>query len=116
MHTLEGDRKFYRNRVFSTCQVWVYEENREIVGMCAFREGWIDHLYLLPTHVGRKLGVSLVNKAKENHRFLQLMVFQRNTRAISFYERNGFRKVRETDGSTCEEKLPDALYEWRGQS
>lgn len=41
------------------------------------------------------------------------MVFQRNTRAISFYERNGFRMVKETDGATCEEKLPDALYEWR---
>ena len=116
LHTLEGDRKFFRNRVFSECQVWVYEDEREIVGFCAFREGWIDHLYLLPAHVGNKLGESLVKKAKESHPFLQLMVFQQNTRAISFYERNGFRKVRETDGSECEEKLPDALYEWSGHS
>ncbi|CUX11607.1 hypothetical protein AGR4B_Cc100229 [Agrobacterium tumefaciens str. CFBP 5621] len=36
--------------------------------------------------------------------------------ATSFYERHGFRKVRETDGSACEEKLPDALYEWRRQT
>ena len=113
LHTLEGDKKFYRNVVFSECRVWVYQEKQELVGFCAFREDWIDHLYLLPAHVGKSLGESLVNKAKESHPFLQLMVFQRNTRAISFYKRNGFQKVKETDGSTCEEKLPDALYEWR---
>ncbi len=114
LHTLEGDKKFYRNRVFPECQVWVFEDEQELVGFCAFREGWVDHLYLLPSHVGKTLGEALLNKAKENHRFLQLMVFQRNTRAISFYERNGFRKIKETDGSACEEKLPDALYEWHG--
>lgn len=113
LHTLEGDKKFYRNSVFSECQVWVFEEKQVLVGFCAFKQGWVDHLYLLPTHVGMTLGESLLNKAKESHQFLQLWVFQRNTRAISFYERNGFQKIRETDGSTCEEKLPDALYEWR---
>jgi RimJ/RimL family protein N-acetyltransferase len=44
---------------------------------------------------------------------LQLWVFQRNTRAIRFYEHNGFQKVKETDGALNEEKLPDAMFEWR---
>jgi len=113
LHTLEEDKSFYRNRVFPECQVWVYEDKQDLVGFCAFKEGWVDHLYLLPTHVGNTLGESLLNKAKENHPFLQLWVFQRNTRAISFYERNGFQKIKETDGSKCEEMLPDALFEWR---
>ncbi|MGB5560372.1 MAG: GNAT family N-acetyltransferase [Paracoccaceae bacterium] len=111
-HSFEGDRKFYRTRVFAECEVWVAEDNQKIVGFCAFKEGWVDHLYLLPTHVGNSLGEILLNKAKERHPFLQLWVFQQNSRAISFYERNGFQKVKETDGASNQEKTPDVLYEW----
>lgn len=113
LHSFEGDKKFFRNQVFSDCDVWVAEDSHELVGFCAFKEGWIDHLYCLPTHVGKSFGATLLNKAKENHAVLQLWVFQQNSRAISFYERNGFQKIKETDGSSNEEKHPDALYEWR---
>ena len=113
LHSFEGDKKFYRNRVFQDCEVWVAEDDQELVGFCAFKDGWVDHLYLLPAYVGGSLGETLLNKAKNNHGFLQLWVFQRNFRAISFYERNGFQKVKETDGSSNEEQTPDALYEWR---
>lgn len=44
---------------------------------------------------------------------LQLWVFAQNVRAISFYERHGFVRVRETDGSENEEQVPDGLFEWR---
>ncbi|WP_245820408.1 GNAT family N-acetyltransferase [Flavimaricola marinus] len=115
LHSLEDDKKFYRNRVFSECDVWVAEDGSTIVGFCAFQVGWVDHLYLLPSHVGRSIGLSLLDKAKERHDMLQLWVFQRNVRAVNFYERNGFERVKETDGSGNEEKCPDALYEWRRQ-
>lgn len=113
LHSLEGDKKFYRNRVFPECEVWVVKDNQELVGFCAFKEDWVEHLYLLPTHVGKTLGRSLLKKAQESHALLQLWVFQRNSRAISFYERNGFQKVRETNGASNEERLPDVLLEWR---
>lgn len=114
LHSFEDDKSFFRNRVFAECDVWVAEEeNQDFVGFCAFQDGWVDHLYLLPTHVGRSLGEGLLSKAKENHDFLQLWVFQRNTRAISFYERNRFRRIKETDGASNEEQTPDALYAWR---
>ncbi len=113
LHSFEGAKRFFRNRVFSECEVWVAEENQEVVGFYAFKEGWVDHLYLLPTRVGRSIGETLLNKAKESHGLLLLWVFQRNSRAISFYERNGFQKIKETDGLANEEKTPDALYRWR---
>ncbi|MDP0926568.1 GNAT family N-acetyltransferase [Paracoccus onubensis] len=113
LHSFEDDKIFYRNSVFPECEVWVAEESQSLVGFCAFKEGWVDHLYLLPAQVGRSLGKTLLDKAKERHVFLQLWVFQRNRRAISFYERNGFQKVKVTDGSSNEERTPDALYEWR---
>ncbi|QPH54925.1 GNAT family N-acetyltransferase [Pontivivens ytuae] len=112
LHSPEEDRAHFRGRVFSKCEVWVAEGEAGPIGFCAFREGWIDHLYLLPPYVGRSIGTALLNRAKDRHAYLQLWVFQQNSRAIRFYERNGFRKVRETDGASNEEKVPDALYEW----
>lgn len=113
LHSLEGDKSFYRNRVFPSCEVWVAEDAQHLVGFCAFKPGWVEHLYLLPSHIGRTLGATLLQTAKDRHDFLQLWVFQRNTGAIRFYERHGFEKVRETNGSANEEKTPDALYAWR---
>jgi len=39
-------------------------------------------------------------------------VFQKNTGAIRFYERHGFRLVKLTDGADNVEREPDALYYW----
>lgn len=113
LHSIDEDKEFFRNSVFQECDIWVAEENNDLVGFCAFKESWVDHLCLLPTHVGRSLGETLLNKAKESNGLLQLWVFQRNSRAISFYERNGFQKAKETDGASNEERIPDALLEWR---
>ena len=45
-------------------------------------------------------------------RGLDLWVFQRNTVAIAFYERHGFRIAELTDGSGNEEREPDARMVW----
>ena len=39
-------------------------------------------------------------------------MFQKNTGAIRFYERHGFRLVKLTDGADNMEREPDALYAW----
>lgn len=113
LHTPEEDAWFYKNIVFAQDQVWVAEDHGAIVGFCAFKADWLDQLYLLPSHVGKALGVELLKKAKQSCSYLQVWVFQQNVRAISFYERHGFIRVRETDGSGNEEQVPDALFAWR---
>lgn len=115
LHTPEEDAWFYKDIVFAQDQVWVAEDDGAIVGFCAFKADWLDHLYLLPSHVGKTLGSELLKRAKASCSYLQLWVFQQNVRAISFYERQGFVRVMETDGSGNEEKVPDALFEWRKQ-
>lgn len=113
LHTLEEDKRFFRTVVFQENDVWVAEHENEVVGFCAFGEGCLNHLYVLPTHVGKKLGSKLLAIAMETYPHLQLWTFQKNSRAISFYERHGFIKVRVTDGADNEERVPDALFEWR---
>jgi ribosomal protein S18 acetylase RimI-like enzyme len=110
LHTVEEDRAFFRERVFTECEVWVAERDGALVGMCAFRPGWLDHLYVHPAHQGTGIGTALLRKALESNDALQLWVFQSNENAIRFYERRGFRREKVTDGSHNEERRPDALY------
>ncbi len=115
-HTLEEDRAFFRDRVFAACDVWVAERDGELVGLCAFREGWLDHLYGHPEHHRSGIGAALLQKAKDANEQLQLWAFQRDENALRFYESQGFRLVKKTDGQHNEEREPDALYAWERSS
>jgi putative acetyltransferase len=112
LHTPDEDRWFFREHMFTTCELWGYFDNKELVGIIAFREGWVDQLYVLPIAQGRGIGTALLQIAKDRSRTLSLWTFQRNRNARRFYERQGFILVKETDGSANEEKEPDALYSW----
>jgi putative acetyltransferase len=112
LHTPEEDRWFFRERVFAICQLWGHLDNQELVGIIAFREGWIDQLYVLPSLQGRGIGTALLRIAQSRFPSLSLWTFQRNAAARRFYERHGFTLVKETDGSANDEKEPDALYCW----
>ena len=113
LHTPDEDRWFFRERMFTTCELWGYLDNRELVGIIAFREGRVDQLYVLPASQGRGFGRALLQITKNRSRKLSLWTFQHNRNARRFYERQGFTVVKETDGSSNEEKEPDALYSWQ---
>ena len=95
LHTPEEDQWFFRERVF-----------------IAFREGWIDQLYVLPEAQRRGVGKDLLQVAQNAFDRLQLWTFQRNAPARRFYKARGFALIQETDGAGNEEKEPDALYLW----
>jgi GNAT superfamily N-acetyltransferase len=112
VHTPDEDRWFFRERLFATCQLWGYFDEKELVGFIAFREGWIDQLYVLPSLQGRGIGAALLQVAQNRSAHLRLWTFQRNKNARRFYEKQGFTLVKETDGTRNEENEPDAMYSW----
>ncbi|KGT74955.1 acetyltransferase [Bradyrhizobium japonicum] len=112
LHTPAEDRWFYRERVFPTCRVWGRFNDDELTGIIAFRDGWIEQLYLLPAAQGRGVGTELLDVAKAAYDRLELWTFQRNTPARRFYEARGFTLVEQTDGARNEEREPDARYVW----
>ena len=112
LHTSDEDRWFYRERVFTGCQVHGAFEGDALVGIIALRSDWIDQLNVLPEVQGRGVGSELLQVAKRAFDRLQLWTFQRNLRARRFYEARGFALVEETDGARNEEKEPDARYLW----
>ncbi|MGY4236951.1 GNAT superfamily N-acetyltransferase [Bradyrhizobium sp. USDA 4449] len=112
LHTPDEDRWFYRERVFPTCRVWGRFDGDELCGIMAFRDGWIEQLYVLPAAHGRGIGTELLEVAKSASERLELWSFQRNEPARRFYEARGFTLAEQTDGSRNEEKEPDARYVW----
>lgn len=115
LHTPEDDENFWSGHVFPTCQVWAAEVDGGLVGVIAFREGWVDQLYVLPDAQRRGIGTRLLDLAKSAYPQLQLWTFQRNLPARRFYAAHGFAIVEETDGSRNEEKEPDVLYRWEAR-
>jgi putative acetyltransferase len=111
LHSAAETVRFFAEQVLPAARVWVAEEGR-VLGFCAWRQGWVDHLYVAPGSHGIGIGAALLGKAMADEAALLLWVFQRNHAAIRFYEARGFRLVDETDGAGNEEKEPDALYGW----
>ena len=109
LHTAEEDLRFFRDRVFAQCEVWVAGD---IDGFIAFRAGWVDQLYVRPDRQRHGIGRALLDQAMRTHSPLRLWTFQKNLGAIEFYAAHGFREIERTDGSGNEEREPDILFEW----
>jgi ribosomal protein S18 acetylase RimI-like enzyme len=112
LHTPKEDQWFFRERLFTTCEIWGAFDSDAMIGIVAFRDGWIDQLYMLPNSHRRGVGTKLLQIPQNSFDQLQLWTFQRNVGARRFYEARGFTLVQETDGARNEEKEPDALYRW----
>ncbi|WP_313605429.1 GNAT family N-acetyltransferase [Rhizobium sp.] len=113
LHKPEEDRAFWSGYLFSNCAIWGAARQDALIGVIAFRQGWVDQLYILPSMQGRGIGSRLLDIAKADHARLNLWTFQKNAGARRFYELQGFEAVRETDGADNEEHEPDILYSWR---
>ncbi|MDB5021745.1 MAG: N-acetyltransferase [Pedobacter sp.] len=58
----------------------------------------IERIYVLKEHQGKKIGQELINKAidiavQNKMEYVWLGVWEKNTKAISFYQRNGFVEI-----------------------
>lgn len=112
LHTPGEDRAYFRGHVFSTCEVWGALDGEILVGFIAFRERWIDQLYVAPEAQGHGVGAALLALAKAAFSPICLWTFQRNAGARRFYEANGFVAVEMTDGAGNDECEPDVRYQW----
>lgn len=107
LHTDEENRGFFGGLV-ARRTVMVAEVAGAPVGFAVIHDGWLDHLWILPSHHRRGIGRKLLAWARAAvPGDLRLYVFAHNVRAIAFYEAHGAVRIAATDGEGNEEKLPD---------
>ena len=118
LHTPEEDTAYFRELV--TDQLcFVAEAEGTVLGFAAWRDGWLNQLYVQPEMQNAHVGSRLLHQVTQHHQSvmpthsLALWTFQRNQGARRFYERQGFEAVEFTDGSSNEEHEPDVRYTWR---
>lgn len=70
--------------------VYVYEDKQEIQGFIGLSNEYIEGIFVSAEMQSQGIGKILLNYVKEKRNKLILNVYQKNTRAISFYQREGF--------------------------
>ena len=70
--------------------VYVYEDNQEIQGFIGLNDEYIEGIFVSDEMQAQGIGKILLNYAKDKRNKLFLNVYCKNTRAVSFYRREGF--------------------------
>jgi ribosomal protein S18 acetylase RimI-like enzyme len=113
LHTPDEDRAHLAG-VVAEQDVWVAEEDGQVVGFLALKGGHGTFFYVDPRAHGRGHGTALFREAQRARpEGFDFWVFQANELARRFYEQRGCVPVEFTDGAGNEEKTPDVRYEWR---
>jgi len=85
-------RERWRKELVPNAAIMVAEEAGEVIGFVTIdSKGYLDQLVVAPEHWGTRLANALVDEVKRlSPGGIALLVNTDNTRAIRFYERNGF--------------------------
>ena len=91
-------------------EVYVYENDREIWGFIGLNGEYIEGIFVSGEMQSRGIGKRL-DFVKTKKTELRLNVYQKNMRAIRFYQREGFKILREGMDEATGEK--DYEMTWR---
>ena len=73
--------------------VYVYEERQTILGFVGLVDRYVAGIFVDSACRGRGIGKQLLEEAKRDRPELFLHVYQKNTRALAFYLREGFTAI-----------------------
>lgn len=92
-------------------EVYVYETDQGIQGFLGLSGEYIEGLFVLEEAQAHGIGKCLLDDAKDRKPALRLNVYQKNTRAIRFYRREGFQI--QCEGLDADTGEPDCEMIWR---
>lgn len=92
-------------------EVYVYESDGKVQGFIGLDGEYIEGIFVSDEMQSRGIGKSLLDYAKSRKSELRLNVYQKNTRAIRFYQREGFSILSEGLDEAVGEK--DYLMVWK---
>ena len=92
-------------------EVYVYEYDTEIQGFIGLSNEYIEGIFVSAEMQSQGIGKILLNYVKGKRNKLILNVYQKNTRAISFYQREGFEIQHSSFDEATEEK--EYVMKWQ---
>ena len=92
---VEKVKKDMREIYIPNSETWIFEENNSTIGFISMLGNEIGGLFVLPNHHSKGIGTQLVNFVKKLHNELEVEVFEKNLIGRSFYNKYGFKKIRQ---------------------
>lgn len=113
------DEEYWRSNfvvvkdLFPKAEVYVYEEESkgEIEGFIGVQDNYIEGIFVRSEVQSNGIGKLLLEFVKDLKKSLMLHVYQKNTRAIKFYQRENFKIQSENIDENTGEK--EYIMTWR---
>lgn len=90
--------------------VYVYNENEQIVAFCGLIDNYIAGLFVKEEYRNKGIGHALIKHLQSEYDHLSLEVFEQNNRAVHFYESLGFIKM---ESSVDKTNHTQSLMQWK---
>lgn len=97
--------------MLSQAEVYVYEDGQKIQGFIGLDGEYIEGIFVSDEMQSQGIGKTLIDFVKAQKTKLSLNVYQKNVRAIRFYQKEGFEIESEGLDETTGEK--DYAMTWR---
>ncbi|MGN0332479.1 MAG: GNAT family N-acetyltransferase, partial [Lachnospiraceae bacterium] len=92
-------------KLIPEAEVFMAEENEEILGFIGFTDTYIAGIFVKETEQSKGIGTELLRTVMNLYDQLQLNVYKKNMRAVVFYQQRGFKIVNQKiDENTSEEE------------
>ncbi len=84
-----------RNIYIPDSETWVYENNIGVIAFISMIDDEIGGLFVLPQNQSSGTGTKLLNYVSQLHEKLEVEVFEKNKIGRSFYNKYGFKIIKE---------------------
>ena len=88
-------KKAMKEMYMPNSDTWVYVESGNILGFISMMNNEIGGLFVDPNQQGKGIGTQLVNFMTQFHDSLEVEVFEENKIGKPFYEKYGFKFIKE---------------------
>lgn len=105
----------YVKKAIPNSKIYVYIIQNKIEGFIGINDDYIEGIFVNSENHNKGIGTELLNKAKKIKNRLTLYVYEKNKKAIKFYQKNGFKIIKEDIDKTTNEKEYMMLWENNGE-
>ena len=106
------EEKFnYVKSILPSAEIYVYIDKNTIEGFIGINNNYIEGIFIKEINQNKGIGTALLEKVKQLKPKLILNVYEKNKKAIKFYEKNGFKIIKENTDKETNEKEYTMIWE-----